>query len=60
MAAFLAAQGSSSVLVDESQVASILSLLGLSGLAICTTWLEREVQPYAAGKKLAGTPSPEG
>jgi hypothetical protein len=62
MVGFLAAQGASGSLVPESQLASILSLLGLSGLALLTTWLEREVRPYAAGKELAGaaTPSAEG
>ncbi len=45
MAAFLAAQESPGPLVAESQVASILSLLGISGLALLTTWLEREARP---------------
>ena len=62
MMGFLAAQGSSGALVLESHVASILPLLGLSGLAVLTTWLEREVRPFVASKKLArtGAPAAEG
>ena len=54
MVGFLAAQDFPGSRVAESQVASILSLLGLSGLAVLITWLEREVQPHVEEKLARG------
>ena len=50
MVGFLAVQDSPRPIVAESQMASILSLLGLSGLAVLTAWLEREARAHADGK----------
>jgi hypothetical protein len=53
MVGFLAVQGSPKALVVESQIGSILSLLGLSGLAVLTAWIEREARSQA-GEQLTG------
>ena len=50
MVGFLLVQDFPGLYVAETQVASILSLVGLSGLAILITWLEREVQPHLEAK----------
>lgn len=59
MVGFLAVQESPRPVAAELQMASILSLLGLSGLAVLTAWLEREARAYA-DEKLADEGSSRG